>query len=111
MTATAEAYFGLPADERFETRIPAVLKRHAEAVAKSKGESLSEYVLEVLAERVATDIIATQELRLTPPEQVELLRILAAPATVTPALKQAMAEAEALWGPPVIAPAGADASG
>lgn len=104
MTATVQAYLGLPANERFETRIPAALKRHAETVAKSRGESLSEYVLEVLAERVATDIIATQELRLTPPEQAELLRILAAPATVTPALERAMAEAEALWGSPIVTP-------
>jgi uncharacterized protein (DUF1778 family) len=98
MEATAQAYLDQPANERFETRIPAVLKRHAEAVARAKGESLSEYVLEVLAEQVATDIVATQELRLTPSEQAELLRILAAPAVVTPALAQAMAAAEALWG-------------
>ncbi|MBA4072998.1 MAG: hypothetical protein C0497_14360 [Gemmatimonas sp.] len=103
MTATAQAYLELPADDRFETRLPAVLKRHAEAVARSKGETLSEYVLAVLAEQVATDIVATQEWRLTPTEQVELLRILAAPAAVTPALGRAMAEAETLWGAPTVA--------
>ena len=103
MTATAQAYLELPADDRFETRLPAVLKRHAEAVARSKGETLSEYVLEVLAEQVATDIVATQEWRLTPTEQVELLRILAVPTVVTPAFERAMAEAEALWGTPVVA--------
>ena len=102
MTATAQAYLELPADDRFETRLPAVLKRHAETVAKSRGETLSEYVLEVLAEKVATDIVATQELRLTPIEQVELLRILSAPAVVTPALERAMAEAETLWGAPTV---------
>jgi len=106
MTATAQAYLELPADDRFEARIPTVLKRHAEAVAKSKGESLSEYVLEALAEKVATDIIATQELRLTAIEQVELMRILAAPAVVTPALQRAVVEAEALWGAPGVAEAG-----
>ena len=104
MTATAQAYLELPADDRFETRLPAVLKRHAEAVARSKGETLSEYVLEVLAEQVATDIVATQEWRLTPTEQVELLRILAAPAAVTPALERAMADAETQWGAPTVAP-------
>ena len=98
MGATAQAYLDQPADERFETRIPTVLKRHAEAVARAKGESLSEYVLEVLAEQVATDIARTQEIHLTPPEQAELLRILAAPAVTTPALARAMADAEALWG-------------
>lgn len=103
MTATARAYLDLPADDRFETRLPAVLKRHAETVARAKGESLSEYVLEVLAEQVATDIASTQELRLTPVEQVELLRILAAPSVATPELAQATAEAAALWGDPSVA--------
>ena len=105
ITATAQAYLELPADDRFETRLPAVLKRHAETVAKSRGETLSEYVLGVLAEKVATDIVATQDLRLTPTEQVELLRILSAPAVVTPALERAMAEAETLWGAPNVADA------
>ena len=61
MTSTAQAYLALPADERFETRISTMLKRHAETVAKARGESLSEYVLELLAEKVAMDIVATQE--------------------------------------------------
>ncbi|MDQ8162886.1 MAG: DUF1778 domain-containing protein [Gemmatimonadota bacterium] len=98
MTSAAQAYLALPADERFETRISTTLKRHAETVAKAKGESLSEYVLEMLAEKVAMDMVATQELALTPTEQVELLRILAAPAVVTPALEQATAWADTLWG-------------
>ncbi|MBL0169675.1 MAG: DUF1778 domain-containing protein [Gemmatimonadaceae bacterium] len=98
MTSAAQAYLALPADERFETRISTALKRHAETVAKAKGESLSEYVLEMLAEKVAMDIVATQELTLTPTEQVELLRILASPAVVTPALEQATAWADTLWG-------------
>lgn len=100
MTKAAQAYVGLPADERFETRIPAALKRHAETVARARGESLSQFVLEVLAERVATEMVAIQELALTPTEQGELLRILSAPSSVTPALEKAMAAAEALWGLP-----------
>lgn len=98
MGSTTRAYLDLPADERFEARIPGALKRHAEAVARTKGESLSEYVLAVLAERVATDIVATQELQLTPVEQVELLRLLAQPSTTTPALAAALDKADALWG-------------
>jgi uncharacterized protein (DUF1778 family) len=101
MTTAAQAYLRLPADERFETRISAALKRHAEVVARARGKSLSQFVLEVLAERVASEIGATQELALTPKEQGELLRILAAQSTVTPALEQAMAAAEALWGSPL----------
>lgn len=77
-----------------------MLKRHAEAVAKSRGESLSEYVLEALAEKVATDIVATQELRLTPMEQAELLRILASPSAVSESLEKATSDAERLWGAP-----------
>ncbi len=98
MGTTTRAYLDLPADERFEARIPAALKRHAEAVARAKGESLSEYVLEIVAERVAIDIVATQELQFTPVEQVELLRLLARPAPSTPELRRALEKADALWG-------------
>ena len=92
--SAARAYLDLPADERFESRIPAVLKRHAEMVAKARGESLSEYVMEVLAERVANDILATQELQLTTTEQAALLKMLATPAVVTPQLAAAARSAK-----------------
>jgi len=99
MTAhAAQAYLDLPADDRLETRLPKVLKRHAETVAKARGETLSEYVVEVLAERVADEIGAAQEWRLTVTEQAELLRILAAPAPTTEALAAATRRAETLFG-------------
>lgn len=99
MTApAAQAYLDLPVDDHLETRLPQVLKRHAESVARARGETLSQYVLEVLAERVAAEIVQTQELRLTATEQAELLRLLAAPATVTPALAEATRRAEELFG-------------
>lgn len=94
-SSAARAYLDRPATERFEARIPEFLKRQAETVARSKGESLSEYVLEVLAERVAEDIGATQELHLTITEQAALLQLLAAPAVVTPQLAAASARARA----------------
>jgi uncharacterized protein (DUF1778 family) len=94
----AQAYLDLPADDRLETRLPKVLKRHAEAVAKAKGETLSRYVVEVLAERVSDEIGSTQEWRLTAVEQAELLHILAAPAPTTAALKAATRRAEKLFG-------------
>lgn len=94
----ALAYLALPADERFETRIPAALKRHAETVARAQGKSLSVYVLELLAERVADEIVSAQEWQLTRPEQAELLRVLASPATTTPALVAATKRAEELFG-------------
>ncbi|MGH7618648.1 MAG: DUF1778 domain-containing protein [Gemmatimonadaceae bacterium] len=93
-----QAYLELPADDRLETRLPKVLKRHAETVAKSRGESLSEYVVEVLAERVANEIGSTQQWQLTATEQTELLRILAAPAPTTAALQAATRRAEDLFG-------------
>jgi uncharacterized protein (DUF1778 family) len=99
MTAhAAQAYLDLPADDRLETRLPKVLKRHAETVAKARGETLSEYVVEVLAERVADEIGTAQEWRLTVTEQAELLRILAAPASTTSALEAATRRAEQLFG-------------
>ncbi len=93
-----QAYLDLPADERFETRLPTLLKRHAESVAQSKGESLSQYVIEALAERVADDLAHAVEWKLTIPEQVQLLKVLSAPAAATPALTDAARRAKALFG-------------
>lgn len=97
-THAAQAYLDLPADDRLETRLPRVLKRHAETVARAKGETLSQYVVEILAERVADEIGRTQEWRLTVTEQAELLRILATPAPTTEALGAATRRAEELFG-------------
>ncbi len=93
-----QAYLELPADDRLETRLPKVLKRHAETVAKARGESLSEYVVEVLAERVANEIGSTQQWQLTAAEQSELLRILATPVPTTAALQAATRRARELFG-------------
>jgi uncharacterized protein (DUF1778 family) len=95
---TGHAYLELQADDRLEARIPKVLKRHAESVAIARGESLSEYVVEMLADQVAKDIESTQEWHLTAREQAELLRILAAPAPTTAALRAATKRAEKLFG-------------
>jgi uncharacterized protein (DUF1778 family) len=94
----ARAYLDQPADDRFEARLPKLLKRHAEAVARARGQTLSEYLVGLLAERVAHDIANTREWNLTADEQVELLKILAAPAPDTPALEAAMRRAEELFG-------------
>ena len=94
----AQAYLDQPATDRLETRLPHLLKTHAEAVARARGESLSEYVVELLAERVADEIVLTQEWRLTPTEQAELLRVLAAPAPITPAFQAATQRAAELFG-------------
>jgi hypothetical protein len=42
MTSLAiRAYLDGPQDDRFETRMPALLKRHAERVAKARGDRKS----------------------------------------------------------------------
>ena len=92
------AYLDLPADDRLETRLPRILKKHAEAVARAKGATLSQYVVETLAQRVSDEIGGTQEWRLTAAEQVELLLILASPSPMTPALKKATRRAKRLFG-------------
>jgi len=51
-----------------------MLKRHTEMVAQAKGESLSEYVMAVLAEQVAVDIVSTQEIHLLATEQLPCSR-------------------------------------
>lgn len=96
----AQAYLDAPATDRFETRLPGLLKQHAEAVARARGESLSQYVLALLAEHVADEIVSTHEWCLTPTEQAELLRILAAPVPSTPALQAATERATELFGDP-----------
>lgn len=96
---SAQAYLELPADDRLEARLPRRLKRDAEVVARARGETLSEYVTEILAERVASEIVATQSWRLTPGEQAELLRVLAGPAPETAALGAARERAAEIFGP------------
>ena len=99
MAEATLAYLDLLADERFEARVPHRLKKDAETVAKARGCSLSEYVLRLLAERVAEDLPGTQQWRLTPGEQATLVRLLAAPSGPTPALEKARRKAEKLFGP------------
>lgn len=98
MSDSALAYLDLTADDRFEARVPRLLKHDAELVARASGVSLSEYVLRILAERVAEELPATQQWRLTPAQQAQLLRILAAPAEGTGALEAARKRALKVFG-------------
>ena len=98
MNDAARAYLEQPAVERFETRMPAILKRHAETVAEAQGASLSQYVMQALAERVAADMSRHVEWHLTIPEQVVLLNVLSAPRVITPALESAALRARELFG-------------
>lgn len=97
-TKAARAYLNLPADDRFEARLPKLLKRDAESVARSRGETLSQYVVDVLAQHVADDIVRTEEWHLTPTEQATLLRVLATAPPDTRALDKATKRAGKLFG-------------
>ena len=91
-------YLQMPADDRFEARLPRQLKQDAEKVARAYGQSLAQLVVRALAEKVTAEYALTQSWQLTPPETAELLRILAQPAVATSSLLQARREAEALFG-------------
>lgn len=102
MNDSEKAYLELPADARLEVRVPAVLKQHAEMVASARHENLSEFVLGVLASAVGEGLAEAGTWKLTMPEQETLLRLLAAPATRTPAMTAALEKADKLFGPAVI---------
>lgn len=100
MGSTAEqAYLDLKADDRLEVRLPSLLKQHAELVANAKHRSVSEFVLAVLAEAVNQGLAEVGAWKLTIPEQVELLQVLAQPATYTPGMTAARKRADELFGP------------
>jgi uncharacterized protein (DUF1778 family) len=98
MPTASLAYKSQPSDARLDVRLPSALKAHAEAVASAKGETLSEYIIEVLAERVAKELAVTRDWHLTIPEQEALLRILTRPKKRPPALLKAAEQAKKLFG-------------
>ncbi len=98
MAAAALAYKSQPSDARLDVRLPKALKEHAEAVASANGETLSEYIIEILAERVAEQLAVTRDWHLTIPEQEELLRVLAKPKQRPLALLKAAEHAKKLFG-------------
>lgn len=102
MTDTEKAYLELPANDRLDVRIPSVLKQHAELVASSRRENLSQFVLGALASAVNEGLAEAGTWKLTMPEQEVLLQILLQPATQTPAMTAALKRADSLFGPSVI---------
>lgn len=99
VTAAAMAYGRLPADERQEFRLPKLLKDHLIEVAALQGESVAQYVIEAVAERVTRDLAQAATWELTIPEQQNLLALLARPVAPTSAFVEAMRRADALIGP------------
>ena len=99
MSATAaRAYVAMQADERQEFRLPRLLKDHLNEAAALQGESVAQYVIEAVAERVTRDLAEGATWELTVPEQRRLLEILAKPAAPTSAFMEAMPRADALFG-------------
>ena len=92
------AYLDLPADARMEVRLPTLLKEHAEMVAATRSEKLSELVVEALAEKVSEELAAARLWKLTVPEQTELLRVLSSKPGKNPALAKATQRATKLFG-------------
>lgn len=103
-TDTDSAYLDLPADARMEVRLPSLLKEHAELVAATRSEKLSQLVVEALAEKVSDELASARAWKLTIPEQTELLRILAAKPVRSRALTRAVRQASRLFGKAAVRP-------
>lgn len=100
MAPSVQLYRSLPADERQEFRLPALLKEHLNRAAAQSGKSLAEYITGALAERVTEDLAASMEWTLSVDEQKELMKILVASPT-SPSSRALLAaeRADALFGP------------
>lgn len=99
MSTPRTAYRTLPADERQEFRLPALLKEHLVQAAARTGETVAEYITDALAERVSRDLATATEWSLTVPEQRALLEALAGAAAPSARARKAAARAAALFGP------------
>ncbi len=94
----AAAYLDLKADERQELRLPALLKDHITQVAAAQGQSVSEYMLRVLAADVSVEIVKPIEWHLSAPEFKVLLDLLKNPPPETKYLAAARARAKKIFG-------------
>jgi uncharacterized protein (DUF1778 family) len=98
MSPAVAAYREMPAADRLDFRVPSALKTDLSEAAKRNGQTTSEYVLEVLAEKVANDLAKSSEWYLTVPEQESFLRVLASTSAPTTAAKKAAERAAELFG-------------
>jgi uncharacterized protein (DUF1778 family) len=98
MSSSATAYLQLPADDRQELRLPALLKQHAAAVAQSRGQSVTQYIMRLVAEHVSAELPETRVWTLTLPEFESVMRALV-PRPESPELASARARAIELFGP------------
>jgi uncharacterized protein (DUF1778 family) len=98
MSSTSVAYRGLPADERQEFRLPALLKEHVTQAALQSGQTIAEYITNALAERVTADLASAAEWTLTVPEQETLLRALSGAPGPSARARKVAAKADAVFG-------------
>lgn len=99
MATGAKAYVNLQADERQEFRLPELLKAHLTDAAALQGQTVTQYVIEALAERVSRDLASATTWELSIPEQRRLLELLVTPPAPTTAMVEAKRRADALFGP------------
>ena len=90
-------YLQLPNDDRLDMRMPALLKEHADRCAKALGESLSEYIIQAVAQRVTDELPSTGSWQLSADEQAHLLKVLSLPAPVPERLRTAQQRANELF--------------
>ena len=95
----ARFYLKLANDDSLDMRLPAVLKEHAERCAKARGATLSEYIIETMAQRIANELPLANTWHLSPDEQAHLLKVLATSPEESDRLVNAQARAEELFGP------------
>lgn len=98
MSTAALPYLSLEADERLEFRLPALLKQRLAEVAARRGQTVSEYIVQVLASDVSAELTKGLEWQLTAPESLEFLRLLMSPAPETATMAAARERAAALLG-------------
>lgn len=98
MSPAVAAYREMPAADRLEIRLPAVLKAHVQLAAERTGQTTSEYITAALAETVTRDLAEAAEWHLTVPEQVVLLKALSSAAQPTAAAKKAAKQARSMFG-------------
>ncbi|MBI5608764.1 MAG: hypothetical protein HY902_07770 [Deltaproteobacteria bacterium] len=99
MELNTHPYVDLPADDRLEARLPRRLKADAEALARARGQTLTQWLLAAMAEKISADHAQGLQWQLTPAETETMLQALAAPYVAPSGLLAARAKAEALLGP------------
>ncbi|MBK7780035.1 MAG: DUF1778 domain-containing protein [Ardenticatenia bacterium] len=100
MSNAAAVYRTLAAEERQEFRLPMLLKEHLSRAAANAGQSVTEYISMVLAERVTQDLAASTEWALSVDEQATLLRVLASAPEPTARARAIAERADTMFGEP-----------